>query len=105
MAQQITMDQTVDSLTNKLIKKEMSSSEDSVKDQVLQCQMEMEYQIEKLKAQAANAKNAPERLSCNLRVKALTILTDRLLGVCGFQTTVPSDLEVAWARKHFGLEQ
>lgn len=99
------MDQTVDSLTSKLIKKEISSSEDSVKDQVLQCQMETEYQIEKIKAQAVNAKTAPERLSCNLRVKALTILTDRLLGVCGFQTTVPSDLDVAWARKHFGLKQ
>lgn len=105
MAQQITMDQNIDSLTSKFIKKEISSSEDAVKDQVLQCQMETEYQIEKLKMQAANAKTAPERLSCNLRVKALTILTNRLLGVCGIQTTMPSDLEVAWARKHFSLEQ
>lgn len=105
MAQQITMDQSIDSLTNKFIKKEISSEEDAVKEQVLQCQMETEYRIEKLKVQAANAKTAPEKLSCNLRVKALTILTDRLLGVCGMQTTMPSDLEVAWARKHFSLEQ
>lgn len=105
MAQQITMDQSIDSLTNKFIKKEMSSSEDAVKDQVLQCQMETEHQIENLKIQAAKTNKAPERLSCNLRVKALTILTNRLLGVCGMQTTMPSDLEVAWARKHFSLEQ
>lgn len=73
-------------------------------DQVLQCQLETEHQIEKLKVQAANAKTKGEEIGCNLRVKALTILTDRLLGISGVKTTMPIDEEVAWARRHFGLQ-
>lgn len=99
MAQQ---QSTIDSLTNQVINGENSST--AVMDQVLQCQMETEYQIEKLKVQAANAKTMGEIIGCNLRVKALTILTDRLLGISGVRATMPIDEEVAWARKFFGLQ-
>lgn len=74
-------------------------------EQVLQAQFETDFQIERLKLQAAQAKTTPERLSCNLRVKALEILTARLRGVCGTTTTMPTEQQVEWARKHFGLQQ
>lgn len=104
MAQE-NMDQTIDSLTHQLINMEASTSSNAIMDQVLQCVMETDYQVEKLKLQAANAKTAPEKVSCNLRVKALTILTTRLQGVCGMQVALPTDDEISWARKHFGLGQ
>ncbi|KAG6356429.1 hypothetical protein INS49_015817 [Diaporthe citri] len=100
------MDQTtIDSLTHRLINREVSPSSNIVMEQVLQAQMETDYQVERLKLQAASAKTAPERMSCNLRVKALKILTARLQGVCGINTDIPTNEEVEWARKHFGLQQ
>lgn len=105
MAQQDTMDQTIDSLTYQLVDGKVSASSNVVMEQVLQCQMETDYQVEKLKLQATHAKTASERMSCNLRVKALTILTARLRDVCGLETTVPTEDEVAWARKLFSLKQ
>ncbi|KAI7774539.1 hypothetical protein LA080_008237 [Diaporthe eres] len=99
------MDQIIDSLTHQLISREVSLSSNIVMEQILQAQMETDFQVEKLKLQAASAKTAPERMSCNLRVKALKILTARLQGVCGVSITMPSDAEVEWARKHFGLQQ
>lgn len=98
------MDQAIDSLISQLVNEQGSSSQDAVMEKVLQCQMETEYQIRQLEVLAANAKETPERMSCNLRVKALTILSNRLLGVSGMNTTMPTDEEVAWARKHFGLQ-
>lgn len=105
MAQQNTMDRTIDSLTQQLITKELSCSSSIVMEQVLQAQAETDYQVERLKLQAAGAKTAPERMSCNLRVKALKILTARLEGVCGISTAMPTNEEVEWARKHFGLQK
>ena len=106
MAQQKNIEQIIESLTNQFINREApSSSSKVVMDQVLQCLMETDYQVEKLRVQADNAKTGPERMGCNLRVKALTILTARLQGVCGMNTNMPTDGEVAWAEKHFGLGQ
>lgn len=105
MAQQNTMDRTIDSLTHQLINKEVSASTSIVMEQVLQAQAETDYQVERLRLQAASARTASEKLSCNLRVKALEILTARLQGVCGITTAMPTDAEVEWARKHFGLQK
>lgn len=105
MAQQNTPDKTIDSLTQQLINGQASLSTSVVMEQVLQAQMETDFQVEKLKLQAAGARTVSEKVSCNLRVKALTILTARLRSVCGFGTTMPTAEEVDWARKHFSLPQ
>lgn len=105
MAQQITTHELVDSLTRQLVNREVSSSSSIVMEQILQAQFETDFQVERLKLQAAHAKTAPERMSCNLRVKALEILTARLRGVCGTSTNMPTEEQIQWARKHFCLQQ
>lgn len=105
MAQQNTTDKTIDSLAQQLINGEASLSTSVVMEQILQAQVETDYQVEKLKLQAASAKTVSEKVSCKLRVKALTILTARLRSVCGFGATMPTAEEVDWARKHFSLPQ
>jgi hypothetical protein len=97
--------QKIDSLTNQAIAGEVSPSSSEVVEMVAKCQMETSHQIEQLEAEAAKAKTVPEKMSWNLRVKALKILIARLEGVCGMTTTMPTDEDVEWAKKLFGLEQ
>ena len=98
--------QKIDSLTNQAIAGQVSSSSSEVDEMILQCQREASDSIQKLEAQAASADSVPEKMRCNLRVKALKILMTRLEGACGKKVdAMPSDEEVEWARKLFGLKQ
>lgn len=93
----------MNALTHQVVDKNISTSSSDLVEQVLQCQMETNFQIEKLEVQAAKCGKVSERMSCNLRVKGLKILKARLESVVGMNTTLPSVEEIDWARKHFGL--
>lgn len=93
--------QDIDSLTDKASGGEVSPSSS----EVVEIQMETRRQIEQLEEQAANAKTVSEKMSWKLRVKGLKILISRLEAVCGLSTAMPTDEEVQWARKLFGLDE
>lgn len=97
--------QKIDSLMNQAIADQVSSSSSAVDEEVLQCKKDTKESIQKLQAKAANA-SVPEKLKLNLRVKALENLMARLEAVCGGKVdAMPTDEEVAWAKKVFALEQ